>query len=228
MQYAELYAAIQSFTENTFPSTVLADGGSVTTKTQIDTFIKQAEQRIYNSAQLPASRKDSTLTLTANSPVLEAPADFLSVFSAAVIDDAGAYSYLLVKDPNFIREAYPDPAVVGIPRYYAIQGKSSTVAAKLAFILGPTPQAAYSLALQYYAYPESIVTSNSSWLGDNFDTVLLYGCLLEAAVFMKAEADTLTTYGARYQEALAQMKQLVDGKERGDTYRNGQVKVSVT
>lgn len=228
MDYAGLYAAIQSFTENTFPATALADGSTVTTKTQIDTFIRQAEQRIYNSAQLPSSRKGTTLTLTPSSAFVDAPNDFLSAFSAAVIDGSGVYSYMLPKDQNFIREAYPDPTVTGLPRYYAIHGQRAGTPTELRFIVGPTPGSAYSVDLQYYAYPESIVTAANTWLGDNFDTVLLYACLLEAAVFMKAEADTLTTYGARFQEALAQMKQLVDGKERGDTYRNGQVKVPVT
>ena len=227
MLYSELYAAIQSFTENTFPSTVLADGSSVTTKTQIDTFIKQAEKRIYNAAQVPTMRKDTTLITESTTPTLQAPDDFLYVSSIAVIT-AGVFTNLLVKDPTFIREAYPSISATGVPKYYAIQGIATNDPANVEFILGPTPDSLYTLYLQYYAYPESIVTAGTTWLGDKFDHVLLYACLLEAAVFMKAEADTLTTYGARYQEALAQMKQLVDGKQRGDMYRNGQVKVPVT
>lgn len=227
MTYAELVAAIQSYTENTFPSTVLSDGSTVSSTAQINTIIQQAEQRIYSDAPLAAARKDATLTTTANVAFVDAPTDFLYVFSMAVIDGTGAYSYMLVKDQNFIREAYPNPTVTGAPRYYALHGQKIGTPKELRFILGPTPGVAYDIALQYFAYPESIVTASTTWLGDNFDTALLYACLLEAAVFMKAEADTLATYGTRYQEAMVHLKQLANGDERGDKYRNGQAKVPV-
>lgn len=227
MNYAELFAAIQSYTENTFPSTVIADGSVVSYTTQINTIIQQAEQRIYSDAPLAAARKDATLTLTPSSEFATAPDDFLYVFSMAVVDDAGAYNYLLVKDQNFIREAYPNPSVTGVPRYYAIHGQRTGTPKELRFIFGPTPGAAYPVNLQYFAYPESIVTAGTTWLGDNFDTALLYACLLEAAVFMKADADMLAAYGSRYQEAMAQLKQLANGDERGDKYRNGQAKMPV-
>jgi hypothetical protein len=234
MNYAELSAAIQSYMENTFPDTYLADGSTVSSKTQIDTFIKQAEQRIYNTVQFPSLRKNVTGALTANNKYLSTPSDFLAVYSIAVIDALGSYEFLLNKDVNFIRQAYPSPTSTGIPRYYALFGPTTTnsnppvITNELSVILGPTPDAAYSVELHYYYYPESIVTAGTSWLGDNFDSVLLYGSLVEAAIFMKVDAASEgIVYDTKYKEALAQAKRLGDGMERGDAYRNGQYRQPV-
>jgi hypothetical protein len=232
MNYAELYATIQSYTENQFPETYLADGTAVSTKTQIDTFIKQAEQRIYNTIQFPSLRKNVTGNTTASNKYLSCPDDFLAVYSLAVIDDTGAYEYLLNKDVNFIRQAYPQPTDTDIPKYYALFGPTVTgggaVTNELSFILGPTPDAAYGVELHYYYYPESIVTAGSSWLGDNFDSVLLYGSLVEAYIYMKGEQDMMAMYDGKYKEALALAKRLGDGMERTDAYRTGQYRQALT
>ncbi len=231
MTYDELYAAIQAYTENTFPDTYLADGSPVTTKTQLDTIIKQAEQRIYNTVQFPSLRKNVTGNLTGGNKYLSCPDDFLSTYSIAVIDADGAYEYLLNKDVNFIRQAYPNPNDQAFPQYYALFGptvNSGAVTNELSFILGPTPDDEYEVELHYYYYPESIVTAGSTWLGDNFDSVLLYGSLVEAYTFMKGEADIMAFYDAKYKEALGLAKRLGDGLERGDAYRDGQTKLRVT
>lgn len=236
MTYDELYASIQSYTENQFPDTYLADGTAVSTETQINTIIKQAEQRIYNSVQFPSLRKNVTGITTASNKYLSLPGDFLSSYSLAVIDADGSYEYLLNKDVNFIRQAYPNPTDTAIPKYYALFGPTTTSGAtpaitdELSAILGPTPDAAYSVELHYYYYPESIVDAadGRTWLGDNFDTVLLYGSLVEAYGFMKGEADIYAAYEAKYKEALGLAKRLGDGLERGDAYRDGQVKLKVT
>lgn len=225
MNYSELVNAIQSYTENQFPSVYLADGTTQSYTTQINNIIKQAEQRIYNSVQFPSVRKNVTGQVSTTTPYLSSPNDFLSVYSFAVIDASGNYTYLLNKDVNFIREAYPSPSSVGLPKYYALFGPTvtgSTVTTELSFILGPKPDAAYSVELHYYSYPETIVTAGNTWLGDNFDTVLLYGCLVEAYTFMKGEADLIALYDGKYKEALALAKRLGDGLERSDAYRNGQ------
>jgi len=231
MTYSELYAAIQSYTENQFPDTYLADNSVVTTKTQIDTFIRQAEQRIYNTVQFPSLRKNVTGTTSANNKYLSCPSDFLAPYSLAVIDDVGAYEFLLNKDVNFIRQAYPQPTDTAIPKYYALFGPTVIgidITDELSFILGPTPDAAYSVELHYYYYPDSIVDVNSSWLGDNFDSVLLYGSLVEAYTYMKGEADIMTFYDGKYKEALAMAKRLGDGMERQDAYRSGQYRQAVS
>jgi hypothetical protein len=236
MTYDELYASIQSYTENQFPETYLADGSAVSTQTQIDTFIKQAEQRIYNTVQFPSLRKNVTGITTLNNKYLSAPSDFLAVYSLAVIDATGAYEYLLNKDVNFIRQAYPQPTDTAIPRYYALFGPTTSndvnpiITDELSFILGPTPDAAYSVELHYYYYPESITTAadGRTWLGDNFDSVLLYGSLVEAYTFMKGETDMVSLYNAKYAEALAMAKRLGDGMERQDAYRSGQYRQAVT
>lgn len=231
MTYAELYANIQAYLENTFPDTYLADGSSVDTETQINTFIKQAEQRIYNTVQFPSLRKNVTGNLTADNKYLSCPNDFLAVYSLAVIDDAGAYEYLLNKDVNFIRQAYPQPTDTAMPKYYALFGPTvngSTVTNELSFIVGPTPDAAYDAELHYYYYPESIVTAGTTWLGDNFDSVLLYGSLVEGYIFMKGEPDLIAGYEAKYKEALGMAKRLGDGMERQDAYRSGQYRQAVT
>ena len=320
MTYDELVAAVQSYTENQFPATYLADGSSVSPTTQINTFILQAEQRIFNTVQFPSLRRNVTGTTTASNKYLACPNDFLASYSMAVIDASGNYTYLLNKDVNFLREAYPNPSSTGLPKYYALFGASTTndtppvITNELSFILGPTPDAGYSVELHYYYYPASIIraqiaalgtitggsgygdgtyfgvpltggtgtgavasivvsggtvtnvtitnagsqyivgdvlsasatviggsgsgfsvpvysvinASGTSWLGDNIDSVLLYGTLVEAYTFMKGEADMIQLYNAKYQEALAMAKRLGDGLERGDAYRNGQIKVPVT
>jgi hypothetical protein len=230
MTYAELYAAIQAYTENTFPETYLADGSAVSTQTQIDTFIKQAELRIYNTVQFPSLRKNVTGTLTAGNKYLSCPNDFLATYSLAVEDPVLGQEFLLNKDVNFIRQAYPKATDTAFPKYYALFGPTvngSTVTNELSFIVGPTPDASYDVELHYYYYPESIVDAGTSWLGDNFDTVLLYGSLVEAYIFMKGEQDVLATYQAKYAEALAQAKRLGDGMERQDAYRSGQYRQAV-
>lgn len=243
MTYDELYANIQAYLENTFPETYLADGSAVSTKTQIDTFIKQAEQRIYNTVQFPSLRKNVTGITTANNKYLSLPGDFLAVYSLAVITDVtggdvntGTYEYLLNKDVNFIRQAYPTPNDTATPKYYALFGPTTTSGAspaitdELSAILGPTPDAAYYVELHYYYYPESIVDAGDghTWLGDNFDSVLLYGSLVEGYTFMKGETDLIAMYENKYKEALGLAKRLGDGMERQDAYRSGQFRQAVT
>ena len=232
MTYAELVTAIQTYTENTFPSTTLADGSTVSSTTQLNRFIEQAEQRIYNSVQFPSLRKNVVGNLTSTNKYLSCPDDFLSTYSLAVVDATGAYEYLLNKDVNFIRQAYPNPTTdTGIPKYYALFGPTvngSTVTNELSFIVGPTPDASYTVELHYYYYPESITVtaSGTTWLGDNFDTVLLYGSLVEAYTYMKGETDMMALYDGKYKEALALAKRLGDGLERSDAYRSGQARVA--
>ena len=224
MNYTELVTAVSDYTENTFPT---AD---------MNTFIEQAEQRIYNTVQFPSLRKNVTGLTTINNKYLSCPDDFLSSFSLAVIDADGNYEYLLNKDVNFIRQAYPNPTDTSIPKYYALFGPTTTSGAtpvitdELSFILGPTPDAAYSVELHYYYYPESITVAadGRTWLGDNFDSVLLYGSLVEAYTFMKGEVDLVTLYNTKYNEALALAKRLGDGMERQDAYRSGQFRQAVT
>jgi hypothetical protein len=218
MNYTQLTAAIKGYCENDFPNTV----GSFTSADQIATFVEIAEQRIYNMVQLPALRKNMTGNVTAGNKYLACPSDWLATFSLAVINSNNEYLYLLNKDVNFIRESYPDTdaAFYGEPKYYA-QFDQNT------FILGPTPDANYAVELHFFYYPTSIVTAGTSWLGDNFDSVLLYGALLEAAAFMKSDADVVGFYKQRYDEALLELKQLGDGKNRQDAYRSGQVRIPV-
>jgi len=237
MNYTTLFETIKGYCENDFPNTQFGDPTAVesnfTSKEQIDTFIKQGEQRIYNSVQFPAIRKNVTGATTASNKYLSSPGDFLAVYSMAVVDGDGNYEFLLNKDVNFIRAMYPNPASTGIPRYYAIFGPTTTnevapvVTNEYSFILGPTPDAAYDVELHYYYYPESIVTASTTWLGDNFDSLLLYASLLEAYTFMKGEPDVLANYEKRYQEALMLAKRLGDGMERRDAYRSGQTRVEV-
>jgi hypothetical protein len=225
MNYSELSAAIQTYTENNFPTITLADSSTVSSTTQINRIIQQAEQRIYNTVQFPSLRKNVTGTITANNKYLTCPDDYLSSYSLAIISDSGPYTFLLNKDVNFMREAYPTPTDTGTPKYYALFGPTvsgSTISNELSFILGPTPDAAYSAELHYYYFPESITTAGTTWLGDNFDTVLLYGSLIEAYTYMKGESDLVALYDAKYKEALALAKRLGDGLERSDAYRSGQ------
>jgi hypothetical protein len=326
MTYDELFANIQAYTENTFPDTYLADGSAVSPTTQINTFIKQAEQRIYNTVQFPSLRKNVVGTATVNNKYVSCPEDFLAPYSFAVVTDVtgddintGTYEYLLNKDVNFIRQAYPSPNDTGTPKYYALFGptvSASSISNELSFILGPTPDSSYRVELHYYYYPASIIRAQisslgtvtggsgyidgtyfgvpltggtgtgaaatvvvasgvvtsvtltdpgcqyvvgdvlsaaatslggatagsglaipvagvtnpagTSWLGDNFDSVLLYGTLVEAYTFMKGEADLTALYNTKYMEALAMAKRLGDGMERQDAYRSGQFRQAVT
>jgi len=218
MNYTQLKAAIIAYTENQDASF----------EAEIPVFVKQTEQRIYNSVQFPSLRKNVTGTVTANNKYLGCPDDFLAPYSLAVIDALGAYEYLLNKDVNFIRQAYPTPTSTGLPKYYALFGTQTNDPNELSFILGPTPAANYGVELHYFYYPESIVDAGTSWLGDNFDPVLLYGSLMEAYTYMKGEQDMLTLYNQKFMEALALAKRLGDGMERQDAYRSGQFRQKVT
>jgi len=219
MNYTQLSDALVAYTEN--QSSEFA--------AEMPVFIREAEQRIYNTVQLANLRKNVTGNLTANNKYLQCPSDFLSTYSLAVIDDSGDYVYLQNKDVNFIRQVYPSPTATGLPKYYAIFGPRSDNEDELSFIVGPTPASGYGVELHYYYYPESItVAANGrTWLGDNFDSVLLYGSLVEAYTYMKGEQDVLALYDSKYKEALMLLKNLGDGKQRGDAYRDGQVKVPV-
>jgi len=225
MDYTQLFETIKGYVENDFPNTSWtgADGSSQVTLTsteQIDTFIRQAEQRIFNTVQLLDLRKNVTGNCTAGNKYLTVPADWLANFSLAVVDGNGNYEYLLNKDVNFIRQAFPNPNDQGLPYCYAYFDEDS-------YILGPTPDTDYVVELHYFYYPPSIVDAGTSWLGDNFDSVLLYGALLEAYTFMKGEPDIIAGYQQRYNEAMAMLKQLSEGKNREDNYRTRQVRYPV-
>jgi hypothetical protein len=220
VNYVELVAEIQNYTQN-------YEANFVAT---IPTFVTQAEERIYNSVQIPALRRNVTGVTFGGNKYLSCPSDFLSSFSLAVIDGDGNYEYLLNKDVNFMRAAYPNPNDEGLPKYYSLFGPTvvgETVTNELSFILAPTPDDAYDVELHYYYYPQSITTANTSWLGDNYSPVLLYGSLVEAMIYMKGEADMVTYYKEKYTEALAQLNRLGSGLERGDSYRDGQFKMKV-
>jgi hypothetical protein len=230
MNYSELVDAIKGYAENDFPDTV--GSGSLTSAEQIATFVQNAEERIYNSVQIPAIRKNVTGTATSGNKYLQVPNDWLATFSLAVVCNgpttlpdgrifaSGDYVYLINKDVNFIREAYPSQTDTGLPTYYAVFDYNS-------FLLGPMPNSNYTMELHYFYYPQSIVTAGTSWLGDNFESVLLYGSLLEAAAFMKSDKDVLDNYTTRYNEALSLLKMLGDAKDRQDAYRSGQVRYPV-
>ena len=227
MNYTQLTNAICDYTQN-FDQDFIDN---------IPVFVEQAEERIFNTVQFPALRKNQYSLITVNNKYISLPNDFLSVFSLALVTgvvganlDTGTYEYLLNKDVNFIRQAYPSPNDTGEPKYYALFGPTilnSAITTELSLILGPTPDAAYYVELHYFYYPTSIVTAGTSWLGDNYDPVLLYGSLVEAITFMKGEADMVALYNGKYTEALAQAKRLGDGLERGDAYRDGQYKQKV-
>ena len=232
MNYTQLFNTVKTYTENEFPSTTFTGTDGVTTvttlsNTQVNTFITQAETRIYNAINIPALRKNVTGSLTANNPYLSLPTDWLSAYSITVIDGSGNYSYILNKDVSYIREAYPGPTSTGLPKYYALFGTQLSNNYALSYILGPTPDQNYGVEMHYFYYPPSIVTAGESWLGDNYDPVLLYGALLEATIFMKAEAEIATMYKAKYDEALNELRRLCDALERGDSYRDGQLKLNV-
>jgi len=217
MTYNELVTAVNDYCENTFPTV------------DMNIFIKQAEQRIYNTVQLANLRKNVTGSLTQGNKYLGCPQDFLSPDSLAIYPAAGGdFLFLLNKDVNFMREAYPNPATTGKPKHYAIFGPQSNDVNELSFMVGPTPDAAYRAELHYYYYPESIVTATTSWLGDNFDSVLLYGTICEAYTYMKGEADMVKLAQDRYVQAIALYKNLADGKQRMDAYRDGQFRTPVS
>jgi hypothetical protein len=215
VNYTELRAFVQDACENTFSDTDFAN------------LVQLSEQRIYNSVQLPALRKNVTGTLTNGNQYLSAPTDFLSVFSLAVIDALGNYEYLLNKDVNFIRSAFPNPSTTGTPKYYALFGPDSSNLTELTFILGPTPSAGLTAELHYFYYPVSIVTAGTSWLGDNFDSALFNAVMVEAARFMKQEQDIVQIMDKEYAQSLVLLKNLGDGKNRMDAYRSGQVRTKV-
>lgn len=215
MDYQSLCTALADTVENEF------------TADQLALFFKQAEQKIYSAVQLPNLRKSATLTLTMGNRYLDAPADFISVYSFAVILGTGAYSYLLDKDVNFIREAYPNPTTTGTPKHYAIFGAQAGDANELRFLLGPTPSSALSAELNYFYYPESIVTAGDTWLSENFDSVLLNGALVEAIRFTKGEQDMVALYEKMFGQSMALLKTMGDGKQRQDAYRSGQARVKV-
>jgi hypothetical protein len=215
MNYADLVTNIQDITENTFLTR------------DVNMFIQQAEQKIYNTVQLPNLRRNVTGVTAPANKYLACPNDFLSTYSLAVVNASGNYTFLLNKDVNFIREAYPNPTSTGLPAHYAIFGPQSSLPTELTFILGPTPNAVYTMELHYYYYPESIVTAGTTWLGDNFDSALLNGALVEAIRFMKGEQDLIAVYKGMYDNSLILLKQLGDGKDRQDAYRSGQTRVPV-
>lgn len=225
MNYAQLFETIKGYVENDFPNTSWSDSAgtgtvTLTSKEQVDTFIRQAEQRIFNTVQLLDLRKNVTGNCTAGNKYLSMPSDWLANFSLAVVDGDGNYEYLLNKDVNFIRQAYPNPSDTGLPYCYAYFDENS-------YILGPTPDQNYTVELHYFYYPTSIVDAGTSWLGDNFDSTLLYGALLEAYTFMKGEADIIAGYQKRYDDVMLLLKQLGEGKNREDMYRSGQVRYPV-
>jgi hypothetical protein len=209
MNYTELKANIQDICENTF------------TEDELAMFTQQAEQKIYNTVQIPALRKNVSGTFTTSNNYLQIPSDFLYSYSLAVIDGSGDFHFLLNKDVNFIREAYPSSSSTGLPKHYANFDDSS-------FIVGPTPNAGYTAELHYGYYPESIVTAGTTWLGDEFDSALLNGALIEAIRFMKGEADVVGMYEKLYVQAIGLLKNLGDGKLRQDAYRSGQVRTTVS
>ena len=213
MDYTSLCADIQDYVENSFSADQLA------------TFVQQAEQRIYNAVQLPDLRKNVTGIISSGNKYLSCPTDFLAPYSMAVVDESGNYSYLLNKDVNYIREAYPNPSDTAIPKYYAIFGPRSDNDKYLSFILGPTPDNDYSVELHYFYYPESIVTAGTTWLGDNFDSALLWGSIVEAYLFLKGEPDLVAIYQKRYDDAMTLLMNLGNGKDRSDAYRSGQYRV---
>ena len=219
MNYADLKTAVRDTLEVNIPDSVL------------DTLTEQAEQKLYNTVQLAPLRRNQTATLSAGNKYLSAPGDFLSVYSLAVVTggtlSTGTFSYLLNKDVNFIREAYPTANATGAPKHYAIFGPASDNSNELTFILGPTPDQAYPVELHYYYYPESIVTASTTWLGDNFDTALLNGVLMEGVRFIKGSQEMVKLYESLYLQSITLLKQLGDGKQRMDAYRDGQVRIEV-
>ena len=214
MTYTQLKTAVEDYTENTFSATDFA------------TMTRLAEQKVNNVVSLPTMRKNTSIVLSIGNPLVNLPADFLASFSYAVVLANGNYEYLLNKDVNFMQESFPNPATTGTPKYYSLNGAPSTPLVQT-FRLGPTPGAALTSVLSYMAYPESISTASTSWLGENFESVLFNGVMVEAARFMKQEPDIVAMYEKQFQESLLLIKQLGDGRNRTDAYRGGQPRVEV-
>jgi hypothetical protein len=206
MNHSDLSQLIQDYCETKEMSFVA----------NIPRFVRQAEQRVYRTVTIPALRKVVTLITTPSAPLLEQPSDFLVALSLAVIDGEGQYSFLYDKDPSFIREAYPN-SLVGLPRFYALQDAHK-------FILGPTPDAEYGVEVQYQYDPEPIMECGTSWLGDNAETVLLYGSLVEAYTYLKGDPDIMAQYRQHYDTALSQLTN-IDVRTKRDDYRDGQLRV---
>ncbi len=202
MDYTELTTNIEDITENTF------------TADQLAMFTRQTEQKIYEAIELPVLRRNQTSAFASGNPYVTPPADFLYAYSFAVVDAFGNYTYLLRKDVNFLREAYPSQASTGKPKYYSQFDVDS-------LFVGPTPDAAYEVQLNYKYRPESLVTAGTTWLGDNFDAALLNGALVEAIRFLKGEKDMVDLYDKMYKEALVTLKTLGEGKMTKDMYRSG-------
>lgn len=210
MNYATLVAQVQQYLQNDESSFVA----------QIPTFVQLAERKIYDTAQLPVTRKNVTALATASNPLLGVPTDFNSIYELSVTN-SGSVSFLINKDVSFIREMYPSSATTGVPQYYAMLDHQN-------ILLAPTPASGYSMEMHYFAYPTSIVTASTTWLGDRFENALLFGTLLQAYVNMKGEADLLNSYKAAYDEAMEDVKMFSQGKARSDTYRSGQFRTAVT
>ena len=208
--YAELIATVQTYTQN----------DEATFVAELPTFVKQAEDRILHMVQLPMFRKSSDANMTADNRFLTAPNDVISIHSLAVTDASSNFSYLLNKDVNFLREAFPAQATSGLPLYYALWDEDT-------FLLAPTPDSGYAATLHYFYKPESLVTASSTWLGDEAEAAVLYGTLMEAHTFMKGDPDIMQVYDQRFKEALVKLKELGDGKNRTDSYRTGQVRVPI-
>jgi hypothetical protein len=213
VNYTELKTAVEDAVENTFSATDFA------------TMTTLAEQKIYNAVQLPSLRRNMTGTLTTGQPYLQAPLDFMAVYSLAVVDGVGSYTFLLNKDVNFIRESFPKQSVTGTPKYYAVFGPDSGNANELVFMLGPTPSANLTAELHYFYYPVSITVAGTSWLGDNFDSVLFNAVMCEAARWMKQEQDIVALMDKEFGQSLVLLKNLGDGKLRQDAYRSGQARI---
>jgi hypothetical protein len=208
MNYATLVSTVEAYVENSFDADIMA------------TMVRQAESRIYNFVQLAALRRNVTGTVTASNKYLACPTDFLAPYSLAVVHPTtGAYTSVLYRDVNFIREVYPVPTSTGTPKFYALFGPPAADNKELTFIVGPTPDASYTVELHYYFYPESIVTAGTTWLGDNYDPVLLYGVLVEAYTMMKGETELLGLYNTKFSEGLTQLKLLGETLQRQDNYR---------
>lgn len=205
MNYTELKSLIQDYTEN----------DETTFVSHLDDFIRQTEERLTHLMRMPYFKKNSTGTATASSRYLSTPSDFLSPFSLAV-QVSGSYQFLLPKNVDFIREAYPDPSVEGLPKYYALWDEDT-------FVLAPTPDQGYTMELYYFAQPASIVTANTSWFGDNMESALLYGCLVEAYTYMKGEQDLVQLYDAKFKEAVTRFKDLGEARTTKDIYRSGEL-----
>lgn len=202
MNYATLVSLLQDYTQNSSTEFVAS----------IPDIVQLAEDRIYQSVQIPALRRNSTSNFLTGNKYLAAPTDFLAAYSMAVKSASGVYSYLLEKEVGYINEAFPNPATTGVPRYYALFNDAT-------FVVAPTPSTFFEVELHYFYEPPSIVTAGTSWLGDNTESVLFYGCLVEAYTYMKGDADLVALYRQRYDEALGRLKVLGEGMDKRDTFR---------